>query len=338
MHKIVNVLSWAVLIAALGYQTQLSWQVGDLLFGGNNYLRITFTLLVASLLLMTDYLVKSGVVKLTAWNWHMTGVAAVTTLVMAGVLTLEVARIDIAQNAGPLASSLAKDHEAALQEPLTALELKFQEQDALASYNHLTALVGALKTADAVERRGGDRPDIEEALRKEGIEFDFSGHKGKSRSLTVLNSITRQKEAELAKLQVLFDKRFGTNPPTLKSDLVEDRAKVQAVVSRVNQMKGFVLSPATYTEFLARSASNSDTVNQLLSKYQVPVKLNMPPVKSLFIVGLEGALEPSVSAVTLWLIAIGTAFGGVLLLLFVQAVMPVEKKHPVLEMTKPLAA
>jgi hypothetical protein len=98
--------------------------------------------------------------------------------------------------------------------------------------------------------------------------------------------------------------------------------KITAVVSRVNQMKGFVLSPATYTEFLARSASNSDTVNQLLSKYQVPVKLNMPPVKSLFIVGLEGALEPSVSALTLWLIAIGTAFGGVLLLLFVQAVMP----------------
>jgi hypothetical protein len=323
MPRGLNFFLWLVILAGLTYQAQIAYMVAaDFLSGGSIIRAISFTGVIISLLLFVEYVFKQGIISLHNMNKFAWGLLVFITISMSGLLGLEAARIDLQNNGGPLASRIAVEQEQAFAPAVEKIDTKLQEFARIERWDHLKQLVWALETAVDVEIKGGKRPEVEELLNEEGIEFKFSGHPRASKVTAQLASIRDQKKAELKDMTEQMKLRYkdGVFPEPIKG-VKEDVAAMEEYRARLVEMKGMELSLETYPKFLELWRPNNKVIPAFANKYHIGMAPVGPPQKSLLIIGLDGAMEFSWSAISVWLMAILSSFAGPISVLLIRSIV-----------------
>lgn len=328
MSKGVRFFLSMLMLAGWFYQIMLAWAVGhDFIAPGNLALTIAFTAVVGALVGGLDYLVYQGVVSLHRREKYGFMILGVGAVILSGVFILEIGRLSVAQKGRVLGAEVAAEYERGVTPAIKAVEtrladksveVKNLERDVSAK----GALANLVESAIEAERAGGRLPDVENRLAEVGIEFRFTGHRGESRGIATLRSLHERLRNERSALALKLEHAVHDADRTA----TEARQNLSEVRRDLVKLSNTELTPASYPAVLERRGVVTSKLKEIVQKLNLDITVTPPPPKTLFIVGVESAFRADASALTLWLIAFGTAFGPIAIGLLVHALYE-ERAH-----------
>lgn len=316
-----------LMLGAWVYQITLAYQVArDFLAPGNPMLQIAFVAVIAALIGVIDVAVLRGLISITRWNRYTVYAAGVAALMLFAFFIVEIGRLNVVQNGSAIASELTAEYEKILQPILRKLEEE-RESEELRQKNEAVAdlekLASAARSAVDLEEAGGYRADVEATFRQHGIDFTFSRRRGMSTVVRQLRSIVDQKQAELSTLIAERD--------TLREKERRGRSEADAKIAEIRKtlvtMRTKDLTPETYRELIELQSEIGTKARELVHRHGITTEFEIPPVRSLFVVGVESAFRFDTTGLTLWLIAFATSFGPILFTLFLRAIIVHESEN-----------